>query len=378
MRRFAVIIGTRPEAVKMAPVVRELELRAPGSVLVCLTGQHRDMVDPILDLFDIRSSHDLDIMSPDQNLAGLTSRAVVAVDGFLAAEMPDAVLVQGDTTSVMASALASFYRGIPFGHVEAGLRTGDLKRPFPEEANRRLATLFAAMHFAPTEAAADNLRREGIEDQRIFVTGNTAIDALQLVSSVGAALPPLNPAKRLILLTAHRRENLGAPLEEIFRAARFIVETNPDTELLYPLHPNPNVGEAARRLLGSQPRITLCPPLDYRSFVAAMRRSFMIFSDSGGVQEEAPALGIPLLVLREVTERPEGVAFGVSRLVGTRFETIVAAAQKLLDEAGGGRRKAKGVSLHGEGHAADKIAEAIAIFLGRSPSRPTLLTGRSK
>jgi UDP-N-acetylglucosamine 2-epimerase (non-hydrolysing) len=359
-RTVLCVVGTRPEAVKMAPVVQELRRRPWARVRVLATAQHREMLDQVLGLFAIAPDRDLDLMRPNQTLAALTARLLGALDEALEQERPWAVLAQGDTTTVLATALACFYRRITFGHVEAGLRTGDLAYPFPEEMNRSVAGRLASVHFAPTASARENLLREGVAPGCIHVTGNTVIDALLQVAAREAPPPEgAPPGARLLLVTAHRRENFGAPLAEICRALLTLVERNPDVHVLYPVHLNPNVSEPVRAALGGHPRVTLCPPLDYLPFVAAMKRSTLILSDSGGVQEEAPALGKPVLVLRAETERPEAVAEGVVKLVGTDHDAIVGAAQRLLDDADAYRAMARGVSPYGDGHAAGRIADVL-------------------
>ena len=358
--RVLSIVGTRPEAIKMAPVIQALAGDPAFESRVLATAQHRQMLDQVLALFGIVPDLDLDIMRPNQALTALTARLLLALDQALGTEPPDLVLAQGDTTTVMTAALACFYRKIPFGHVEAGLRTGDLDNPFPEEMNRVLAGRLARWHFAPTASARDNLLREGVAPAAIHVTGNTVIDALLSVADRRPAIGvPIDPAKRLILVTAHRRENFGEPLREICRAIRRLAETNPDVAVLYPVHPNPNVKGVAEELLGGCPGITLCPPLDYLPFVGAMQRAYLILSDSGGVQEEAPALGKPVLVLRRETERPEAVAAGVVKLVGPVYERIVAQAQRLLDDPGYYSSMARGVSPYGDGHAAGRIVAVL-------------------
>lgn len=351
-----VIIGTRPEAIKMAPVILALREEAWADVRVVATAQHREMLDQVLSFFDIVPDIDLDVMAPDQTLTDLTARLLVALGDVLDRERPDAILAQGDTTTVMVAALACFYKDIPFGHVEAGLRTGNLRDPFPEEANRVIASCLAHWHFAPTEGARLNLLRAGVEDASILVTGNTVIDALL----VTAARNPetgidLDPDKRLVLVTAHRRENFGEPFRRICTALRRLADRNPDVLFLYPVHPNPNVKDIAYKMLGGCPNIRLCAPLNYAPFVGAMQRAYFIMTDSGGVQEEAPALGKPVLVLRNETERPEAVDHGVVRLVGTNEETIIAKAQRLLDDEVAWREMARGVSPYGDGHAASRI-----------------------
>jgi len=354
------VVGTRPEAVKMAPVILALRREPWARARVLATAQHRQMLDQVLGLFGIAPDVDLDLMRPDQSLPDLTARMITALDQALEAERPDVVLAQGDTTTVLATGLACFYRRVPFGHVEAGLRTGDLANPFPEEMNRAVASRLARFHFAPTAASRANLLREGIADAAIHVTGNTVIDALLLVAArdvpVGVAL---DPGKRLVLVTAHRRESFGAPLREAFQALHALAEANPDVEVLYPVHLNPNVSGPAREILSGHPRIVLCDPLDYAPFVSAMKRAHLIVTDSGGVQEEAPALGKPVLVMREETERPEAVAEGVVKLVGTSSARILAEAQRLLDDPAAYAAMARGISPYGDGHAAERIVRVL-------------------
>jgi len=358
-RSVLCVVGTRPEAVKMAPVVLELRRRPWARVRVLATAQHRQMLDQVLGLFGIQPDVDLDLMRPNQGLADLTARMLAALDGTLERERPAAVLAQGDTTTVLTTALACFYRRIPFGHVEAGLRTGDLDYPFPEEMNRSLAGRLARLHFAPTESARANLRREGIE-QGVHVTGNTVIDALLQVAAREAPLPAgVPPDRRLILVTAHRRENFGEPLREICRALLALADANHDVHVLYPVHLNPNVAGVVRPALGGHPRITLCDPLDYLPFVAAMKKSTLILSDSGGVQEEAPALGKPVLVMRDTTERPEGIEAGTALLTGPHADRIVEHAGRLLDDDVAYRAMARGVNPYGDGHAAERIVRRL-------------------
>jgi len=353
------VVGTRPEAVKMAPVILALHQQTWARVRVLATAQHRHLLDQVLQAFAITPDIDLDLMQPNQDLPTLTARMLTALDQVLADERPAAVIAQGDTTTVMVAALASFYRGIPFGHVEAGLRTGDMRNPFPEEMNRVLAGRLAHWHFAPTQSASENLLREGIEPGRVHVTGNTVIDALQSVAKITPPRQLLNPAGRLILVTAHRRESFGQPLIQICQAILKLAEDNHDVEFLYPVHPNPNVRETVHALLGAHPRIHLCEPLDYLPFVAAMKSAYLILTDSGGVQEEAPALSKPVLVLREETERPEAVQAGVVALVGTRTENIVQSTQRLLDDKQAYQAMARGVSPYGDGLAAGRIVDIL-------------------
>lgn len=358
------VVGTRPEAIKMAPIILALKACPDIECKVLATAQHREMLDQVLRIFDIRPDIDLDIMRPNQALSTLTARLLTELDQVFAAERPAVVLAQGDTTTVMTVALTCFYRKIPFGHVEAGLRTGDMQNPFPEEMNRVVAGRLATWHFAPTESSRSNLQREGIVDKDIFVTGNTVIDALLSVVNRQTVLPfELDPALRPILVTAHRRENFGAPFQNICNAVLALVERNPNIQVVYPVHPNPNVKDVAHRTLGGHPRITLCEPLDYLPFVEMMKRAYFILSDSGGVQEEAPALGKPVLVLRHETERPEAIGEGVVRLVGADFESILSAAQELLDSPDAYRKMARGVSPYGDGHAAGRIVKVIRNYL---------------
>ena len=344
----------------MAPVILALKQHSDLDVRVLATAQHRHLLDQVMKLFDIEPDIDLNIMRPNQALTTLTARLLLDLDDVLLAEKPDAVLAQGDTTTVMTVALSCFYHKIPFGHVEAGLRTWDIQNPFPEEMNRVISGRLAKWHFAPTESSRQNLLREGVSDADIAVTGNTVIDALLSVVDRDADLPiELDPTKRLILVTAHRRENFGKPFERVCRALLTLLERNPDVQVLYPVHPNPNVHETAHRLLGKHPHVVLCDPLDYLPFVSAMKRAYLILSDSGGVQEEAPALGKPVLVLRHETERPEAVQEGVVKLVGTDFDAIVSEAQRLLDDESAYRAMARGVSPYGDGHAAERIVKVL-------------------
>jgi len=367
--RVLSIFGTRPEAVKMAPVLQALE-RAPGiESRVCITAQHREMLDQVLALFDIHPDIDLNLMRPNQSLPQLTAGILTHLDPVLADLRPDWLLVQGDTTTVMAAALLGYYHRIKVGHVEAGLRTHDKWQPFPEEINRRVASVVADLHFAPTEHSRRNLLSEGVPDENIVVTGNPVIDALNIITQRPA--PPqardlldrlgVSAGEReLVLVTAHRRENFGQPLEDICAALRELAETYPQRlQFVYPVHLNPNVQEPVYRLLGSVPNITLLPPLDYLPMAHLMRCSRLVLTDSGGLQEEATALNKPTLVLREVTERPEGVEAGVLRLVGTDRERIVRETRTLLEDPQAYQRMAQAPNPFGDGHAAEKIVDAI-------------------
>lgn len=370
MLKVLSIFGTRPEAVKMAPVVRALQQR-PEEIesVVCVTAQHRQMLDQALALFNIQPDFDLNVMQPNQTLAQLTANVLTGLDPILTEVKPDWVLVQGDTTTVMAAALASFYRQIRVGHVEAGLRTWNKYHPFPEEVNRKIATSICDLHFCPTEVSRQNLLREGVPDSSIRVTGNTVIDALQLAVDMpyDPSAGPLSTVpwnKRLVLVTAHRRENFGAPLEQICLALRDIAEAyagdGPDgAHLVYPVHLNPNVQTTARRLLADVPNITLTAPLDYLPLVYLMKRATLVITDSGGIQEEAPGLGKPVLVLRETTERPEAVTAGTVRLVGADRAEIVSQARRLLDDPAEYAHMARAVNPYGDGLAAGRIVEAL-------------------
>ena len=356
------VVGTRPEAVKMAPVI--LGLRREPAAFDCrvvATAQHRELLDQVLGLFGIQADVDFDIMEEDQQLAGLTARLLPRLDQLLAAEKPDWVLAQGDTTTVFTTALACYYRRIRCGHVEAGLRTGNRYFPFPEEINRVLTGQLADLHFAPTRRARENLLAEGVASEKILVTGNPVVDALLQVREQGLDAPAhVPPQSRLLLLTAHRRENFGEPLEEIFRAVVDLTEKYPDVFVLYPVHPNPNVKTAAERILGGRPRIKLCAPLSYKEFVGAMAAAHLILSDSGGVQEEAPSLGKPVLVLRDETERPEAMEAGTVRLVGPHREAIVRESSRLLEDEKEYGRMAEAVNPYGDGRAAERICAALA------------------
>ena len=362
------VFGTRPEAVKMAPVVRELAARPGVRSLVCVTAQHREMLDQVLDTFEIRPDYDLGLMRERQDLAQLAAGVLTALSPVLDEVRPDAVLVQGDTTTAMAAALAAFYRRVPVGHVEAGLRTGDRYSPFPEEINRRMVGVAATWHFAPTERAAGALRAEGVDPGDIFVTGNTVVDALLTVvrerPEAAPEIPGVNGRERLVLVTAHRRENFGAPLEGICAALRTLVERHEDLRIVYPVHLNPEVREPVRRLLADHPRITLLPPLGYAPFAHLIRRATLILTDSGGIQEEAPAFGTPVLVLRRDTERPEAIEAGTARLVGTDPAAIVAEAERLLDDPAAYAAMARAGNPFGDGTAARRIVDILLERLG--------------
>jgi UDP-N-acetylglucosamine 2-epimerase (non-hydrolysing) len=370
--RVLSIFGTRPEAIKMAPVVRALQGCAEHiDARICVTAQHREMLDQMLRLFDLRPDIDLDIMVAGQSPSQAASAILRSLEPVLSRERPDWVLVQGDTTTVMAASLAAFYAGVKVGHVEAGLRTGDKSQPFPEEINRRIAGVLADLHFVPTPSARDNLLREGVASNAISVTGNTVIDALQWVAAQPAPAEAaglfdgLPAGTRTVLVTAHRRENFSRPLEQICLALRTLAERYAGSlRILYPVHLNPNVQAPVRRWLSDVPGVVLTDPLDYRTLVHVLKRSVLVLTDSGGLQEEAPGLGVPVLVLREATERPEGVQAGCARLVGTDPERIVAAAVQLLDDPAEHGRMARAVNPYGDGTAAKRIVQALLARAG--------------
>jgi UDP-N-acetylglucosamine 2-epimerase (non-hydrolysing) len=364
------ILGTRPEAVKMAPVINRLKAQPEFfDCKVCVTAQHRAMLDQILKAFGIAPEFDLDIMQTGQTLAGITTRALEGVDKVVDEHRPDLVLVQGDTTTVLAASLAASYHKIAVGHIEAGLRTGNKFDPFPEELNRRLTGQLAELHFAPTSLSVENLGREGVSAEKIYLTGNTVIDALQQVTSQQAASsgPKAGNGERVLLVTTHRRENLGEPLEQIALALHDIIEKFPDTRMILPMHKNPAVRETLQRILGAHARVELREPPDYMEFVQLMQGAHLVLTDSGGVQEEAPALGLPVLVLRRTTERPEGVDAGTAKLVGTKREDIVREASTLLEDQSAYDAMSKAANPYGDGNAADRIAQAILHWAGHGP-----------
>lgn len=370
--RVLSVFGTRPEAVKMAPVIQALA-QTPGiESRVCVTAQHREILDQVLDLFKIVPDYDLNVMEQNQTLADISRHLFEKLDPILAEYQPDWVLVQGDTTTVAITALMSYYRRIRLGHVEAGLRTGDKWQPFPEEINRRVAGIIADLHFAPTGWARDTLINEGVPQRRIIVTGNPVIDALQVVSSqppdqeVSNLLASLGISpkgsqekrQRLLLVTAHRRENFGKPLEGICEALKLLAKRG-DVEIIYPVHPNPNVRETVHRLLKGISHIALLPPVNYLPMVQLMKNAFLVLTDSGGIQEEAPFFGVPVLVMRDVTERPEGVEAGVLKLVGTESQVITQEASRLLDDSSLYGSMSKAVNPFGDGRAAPRIVQAL-------------------
>ncbi|MCL2545264.1 MAG: UDP-N-acetylglucosamine 2-epimerase (non-hydrolyzing) [Clostridia bacterium] len=359
------VFGTRPEAVKMCPLVKAIERDPRFTGVVCVTGQHRQMLDQVLDAFGVRPDHDLDLMRDGQTLGGVTAGVLEGLGAALDAEEPDIALVHGDTTTSLAAALAAFYRHIPVGHVEAGLRSGNKRSPFPEEMNRRLTGQIADLHFCPTQSNADNLRREGIEGG-IFVTGNTVIDALQSIvrpdyAFASEALSEIGlDAMRTLLLTAHRRENLGEPMRNIFAAVLRLVELYEDVQVIYPVHLNPAVRTPAYEALGGHPRIHLTGPLNVADMHNLLARCYLVLTDSGGLQEEAPALGKPVLVLRTETERPEAVEMGTVRIAGVETASILREARRLLDDAHAYEAMANAVNPYGDGHASQRICDAIA------------------
>ncbi len=364
-RKILVIAGTRPEAIKLAPVIKALEKHPERFELtVMATAQHRQMLDQVLELFGIVPGLDLDLMVPDQTLTRITCRVLDELESYFSGRRPDAVLAQGDTTTVMAAALACFYARIPFGHVEAGLRTGDLYAPYPEEFNRRVPGLLAAWHFAPTGWAAGNLLGEGIAREKVHVTGNTVIDALFYILKTTAPPPsPIPEGRRYVLMTCHRRENFGEPIREIFTAVKEFAGKHPEITVWYPVHPNPHVRGPAGEILDGVENVLLTEPLDYLHFVHAMNRSELLLSDSGGVQEEAPSLGKPVLVLREKTERPEAVAAGTCRLVGSDRSRIVAGLEELLFDRAAYREMSEKSNPYGDGRAAGRIVDILSAGL---------------
>ncbi|MEW5920164.1 MAG: UDP-N-acetylglucosamine 2-epimerase (non-hydrolyzing) [Bacillota bacterium] len=359
------IVGTRPEAIKMAPLLRLLAQAEQVESVLCLTAQHREMLDQVLALFALHPQYDLDIMQPEQSLTHITARALEGLEKVMCREQPHLVLVQGDTTTTFAGALAAFYQRIAVGHVEAGLRTGEKYAPFPEEINRCLNSVIADLHFAPTTLARDNLLREGISPERIFVTGNTVIDALQTTVQPGyifgnPALRELDfSARRVLLLETHRRENLGEPMRQSCEAIRRLLDDFPDTVLVFPMHKNPAVRRVAAARLEGHPRAVLLEPLDTLDFHNLMARSCLIFTDSGGIQEEAPSLGVPVIVLRAVTERPEAVDAGTAVLAGTDVDKIYETAARLLQDRAAYAQMARTANPYGDGRASERITQII-------------------
>jgi UDP-N-acetylglucosamine 2-epimerase (non-hydrolysing) len=373
--RLLTICGTRPEAIKLAPVVYELRKRPAFDVRICVTGQHREMLDQALRLFDIKADHDLDLMRADQSLSTITAHILTSLEGVFRGDLPDLVIVQGDTTTAFAAALAACYVRVSVAHVEAGLRTHDKQNPYPEEINRVLTDALSTWCFAPTSRAHDNLLREGIAPDRIFVTGNTIIDAVQRIrdQQLSAAEQrrlqthfaqrhgvTFEKKNRLLLVTSHRRESFGSDLESICTGLKQIAERNPDVQIVYPVHLNPNVQRPVHRILGALPRVHLIQPIDYDALIWLLSRCYFVLTDSGGIQEEAPAFGKPVLVLRRTTERPEGVEAGVAQVVGVDSAAIVSAANRLLFDSGAYVSMAHAVNPYGDGHAAQRIVEILA------------------
>ena len=365
--RVLCVFGTRPEAIKMAPVIKELRARSGVECLICSTGQHKEMLDQVLKLFRIQPHYDLNIMRPDQTPVQVASAAMERLDKVIRSGSFDWVLVQGDTTTAMAAALTAFYNRVRVGHIEAGLRTWDKWQPFPEEINRKVIGAISDIHFAPTEKARENLLAENVPDERILVTGNTVIDALLWVANSSpsreaqALLKRLDIGnRRLILVTAHRRENHGEPLENICSALKEVaLKRSGEVRIVYPVHLNPNVQESVHRILGDVPEVMLLPPLKYEPLIHLMKRAWLILTDSGGIQEEAPALGVPVLVLRNTTERPEGIEAGTAKLVGTDRGRIIEEVFRLLDDPGERARMSRAVNPYGDGAASIRIADAL-------------------
>lgn len=367
------VFGTRPEAIKMAPLVHELN-KHPEQIdsIVCVTAQHRQMLDQVLEIFSIKPDIDLNIMKDRQTLLQITTRALEALDEVIKEQKPDIVLVHGDTTTTFVASLAAFYNQVAIGHVEAGLRTWDKYSPFPEEMNRQLTGVMADLHFSPTDGAADNLRRENKPEEAIFITGNTAIDALQTTVRADYEHPVLakTAGKKMVLMTAHRRENLGEPMRRIFRAVRRLVDEHADIAVVYPVHLNPAVQEVAQEILGDHERIHLIEPLDAFDFHNFARRAHLILTDSGGVQEEAPSLGVPVLVLRDTTERPEGIAAGTLKLAGTDEDQVYRLADELLRDSAAYETMAKAANPYGDGKASERIVQAILYHFRYRSDRP--------
>lgn len=374
--RVMSVFGTRPEAVKMAPLVKVLEKHSEIESIVCVTAQHREMLDQVLALFEIEPDYDLDIMKERQSLTGITNRVLAGLDEVLEEAKPDIVLVHGDTTTSFAAALAAFYKQIKVGHVEAGLRTYNKYEPFPEEMNRKLTGSLADLHFSPTPLAKENLLKENVDESSIFVTGNTVIDAIKhtVEEDYHFTVEELNTInyaeRRVITMTAHRRENIGKPLENICEAVKQVVLENEDVEVVYAVHKNPAVRETVFGILGNMERVHLVEPLDLKDMHNLMKRSYLVLTDSGGLQEEVPSLGKPVLVLRNVTERPEGIEAGTLKLAGIEKETIYSLTQELLTDGVAYEKMAGAKNPFGDGHASERIAEAICYHFDRQSNRP--------
>ena len=355
------VFGTRPEAIKMAPLVKELEKRDEIGSIVCVTAQHREMLDQVLETFEIVPDYDLNIMKQGQTLTDVTTRAIQGLEGVIKEVNPDIILVHGDTTTTFAGALAAFYNQVAIGHVEAGLRTYNKYSPYPEEMNRQMVGCMADLHFSPTELSASNLIKEGKNKDNIFITGNTAIDAMSTTVDEDYKHDVLDwvGSDRMILLTAHRRENLGDPMRHIFKAIKRIVDEFEDVKVVYPIHKNPKVREVANEIFGDNDKVKLIEPLEVFDFHNFQNKSFIILTDSGGIQEEAPSLGKPVLVLRDTTERPEGIGAGTLKLVGTDEEVIYEETKKLLTDKAEYEKMSKASNPYGDGHASERIADAI-------------------
>lgn len=376
------VFGTRPEAIKMAPLVQSLTAAPEFESICCLTGQHRQMLDSVMEIFSLKADYDLDIMQKQQTLSSITTRTILGMDSVLEEAKPDLVLVHGDTSTTFAGALSAFYHKIPVGHVEAGLRTYDPYSPFPEEMNRTLVSDIAALHFCPTIANAENLKKEAVRGQ-IFITGNTVIDAMKTTVRPDYVFqtPELNrldfASRRVITLTCHRRENYGKPMEDIMQAVRAIVESHADVEVVYPVHLSPVVQECARKNLGDLERVHLIPPVNVEEMHNLMARSYLVMTDSGGLQEEAPAMGKPVLVLRRETERPEAIAAGTVKLAGVEKDAIYAMAHTLLTDEAAYKTMAQAINPYGDGNACGRIVQAIAWHLGRNNAAPMDFTPAS-
>lgn len=376
-KTIAVIFGTRPDTIKLAPIILELKKRRQFRVIAIATAQHRHMLDQVLEVFGIRPDYDLNIMKPRQSLALLTKNTIGALDHVLQKTRPDMVLVQGDTTTTFAGSLGAFYRGIPVGHVEAGLRTQDKANPFPEEINRRLTSCIADLHFAPTQTAKEALLRENIKPSSVFVTGNSVIDALRFAVRQESTFSHQKLAelvrgkRRIVLLTMHRRENWGVPMAGACEAIRNLAKRYPQDRFVFPVHPNPIVREVVHPLLGGLGNVYLLDPLPYREFAHLLERSFLVLTDSGGIQEEAPSLGKPVLVLRNVTERPEAVAYGTVQLVGLNPSVIYSSARRLLDQPEAYRRMANATNPYGDGRASARTVQALEHYFKFSSRRPS-------
>lgn len=371
-KKIMIIFGTRPEAIKMAPLIKQMYKYKELQPIVCITSQHREMLDQVLHFFKIDPDYDLNLMKPRQSLTDLTHRALKGVSQLVEQELPDLVLVHGDTTTAFISSLAAYYHQVPVGHVEAGLRTNNKFSPFPEEINRQLIGVLADLHFAPTNGTAENLRMENKLESNIFITGNTVIDAIKSTVQKNYRHPIMDwiGSRKMLLLTAHRRENLGKPIRRIFSSVLTLLNKHPDIVVVYPVHLNPAVQDAANDILAGHERIRLIPPLDIMDFHNFMSSSHIILTDSGGIQEEAPSMGVPVLVLRETTERPEGVAAGTLKLVGTDPDKLIKAVDKLLTNRNEYETMSKASNPYGDGEASRRICEAILYHFGISQQRP--------